>query len=141
MEKLGVATQLPLEYWLQYADEIMTAHITHVLEDYGFTRSRWQVLDSVYRAGTIIKRDVVETMKTFTSWLDEILDEFVQEGWLVRHGDGDTAILMLTDTGKTEHEAILTLQDEIRRRALQGVTDQESMVVIEVLQRMVNNLA
>ncbi len=81
-------------------------------------------------------------MKTFIDarQLDEILDGFVQQGWLMKHGDGDATALVLTGTGKTQREAIFKLQSEVRRRALQGVTDQEYTTVIAVLQRIVNNL-
>jgi len=141
MEQRDSAPQPPIEYWLKHADEVGTVHVNQVLEDYGFTRSSWLVLNSIYEAGTIIKKDVCETMKIFTAWLDEILDGFIQEGWLVKRGDGDAAVLMLTETGKSEYEAITALQCEVRRRVLRGVSDQEYATVIEVLQRMVNNLA
>jgi DNA-binding MarR family transcriptional regulator len=140
MEQQDIAPQLPIEYWLKHADEVVTVHVNQVLEDYGFTRSRWLVFNRIYEAGTILKKDVCETMKIFTTWLDEILDGFIQEGWLVKRGDGDSAVLMLTETGKSEYEAIAALQCEVRRRVLQGVSDQECMTVIEVLQRIVNNL-
>jgi len=81
-------------------------------------------------------------MKTFINvrQLDEIIDGFVQEGWLVKHGEGDATILVLTDAGKSEREAIFKLQSEVRRRALQGITEQEYTTIIDVLQRMVKNL-
>jgi len=47
---------------------------------------------------------------------------------------------MLTDAGKTERDTIFKLQREVRRRAMQGITDQEYAIVLDVLQRMVNNL-
>lgn len=140
MEQRDSAQQPPIEYWLKHADEVVTVHVNRVLEDYGFTRSRWLVLNSIYEAGTIIKKDVCETLKIFTTWLDEILDGFIQEGWLVKRGDGDAAVLTLTETGKSEYEAITALQCEVRRRVLRGVSDQECATVIEVLQRMVNNV-
>jgi DNA-binding MarR family transcriptional regulator len=140
MEQRESAPQPPLEYWLKRADEVVTVHVNQVLEDYGFTRSRWLVLNRIYEAGTIIKEDIGETMKIFTTWLDEILDGFIQKGWLVKRGDGDMAVLTLTESGKSEYEAITALQCEVRRRMLNGVSDQEYAAVVEVLQRMVNNL-
>src|SRR5260221_691149 len=85
---------------------------------------------------------VFTTMKTFidADQLDEILNGFVQEGWLVKRGDGEVTELVLTNAGKTEREAIFKLQSEVRRRAMRGISDQEYTTVIDVLQRMVNNL-
>jgi DNA-binding MarR family transcriptional regulator len=54
--------------------------------------------------------------------------------------DYDATALLLTDVGKAEREVIFKRHSEVRRRALQGITDQEYMTVIDVLQRMVNNL-
>ena len=134
--------QPPIGYWLKHADEVLTKHINQVLSDYGFTRFHWQVLNMVYEADTIASEDVFNTMKTFIDarQFDEILDGFVKEGWLVERNDGDTTALMLTSAGKTERETIFKLQSEVRRRAMQGITDQDYTIVISVLQRMVNNL-
>jgi DNA-binding MarR family transcriptional regulator len=47
---------------------------------------------------------------------------------------------VLTDAGKAEREVIFKQQSEVRRRAMQGITDQEYTTVLGVLQRIVNNL-
>jgi DNA-binding MarR family transcriptional regulator len=140
MEQREVTKQLPIGYWLKHADEVITKHVDQVLSDHGFTRFRWQVLNIVYEAGSISRRDVFETMKTFIDerQLDEIIDGFVKEGWMVKHGDATE--LVLIDAGKAERETIFKLQNEVRRRARQGITDQEYTIVIDVLQRMVKNL-
>jgi DNA-binding MarR family transcriptional regulator len=126
--------QPPLGYWLKHAN--------HVLSEQGFTRFHWQILNIIYEAGTIARKDVFNTMKTFIEarQFDEILDGFVKQGWLVGRSDGDTTAVMLTDAGKTERDTIFKLQREVRRRAMQGITDQEYAIVLDVLQRMVNNL-
>jgi DNA-binding MarR family transcriptional regulator len=134
--------QPPIGYWLKHADEVITKHVNQVLSDHGFTRFQWQFLNIVYEAGTVPRKDVFNTMKTFIQarQFDEILDRFVKEGWLVERSDGDTTALMLTNAGTTERETIFKLQSEVRRRAMQGITDQEYTLVLDVLQRMVNNL-
>jgi len=134
--------QPPLGYWLKHADEVITKHVNHVLSDHGFTRFHWQVLNIIYEAGTIARKDVFTIMKTFIEarQFDDILDGFVKQGWLVERSDGDTTALMLTEAGKTERDTIFTLQREVRRRAMQGITDQEYTIVLDVLQRIVNNL-
>lgn len=63
-----------------------------------------------------------------------------KKGWLVKSSDGDSTSLGLTDAGMAEREVIFKRQSEVRRRALQGITDREYTIVIDVLQRMVNNL-
>jgi DNA-binding MarR family transcriptional regulator len=142
MVQREVTKQLPIGYWLKHADEVITKHVDQVLSDHGFTRFRWQVLNIVYEAGTITRKEVFNTLKPFIDerQLDEIIDGFVKGGWLVKRGDGDATELVLTDAGKAERETIFKLQSEVRRRAMQGITDQEYTIVIDVLQRMVKNL-
>jgi DNA-binding MarR family transcriptional regulator len=134
--------QKPIGYWLKRADEVITLHVDLVLSDNGFTRFRWQVLNIVYQAGTITRGNVLETMQAFIDarQLEEILDGFVGEGWLVKSGQGDDAQLTLTDAGKAQRETVFKLQREVRSRAMQGITEQEYATVIDVLERMVSNL-
>lgn len=142
MVQRDITGQAPIGYWLKHADEVITKHVNQVLQDHGFTRFRWQVLNILYEKGTTTRSNVWEIMKSFidADQLDEILNGFVQEAWLVKHGDGEVTELMLTNAGKAEREAIFQLQSEVRRRAMQGISDQEYTTVIDVLQRMVNNL-
>lgn len=142
MVQRDITGQAPIGYWLKHADEVITKHVNQVLQDHGFTRFRWQVLNILFETGTTTRSNVLEIMKSFidAELLDEILNSFVQEEWLVKRGDGEVTELMLTNAGKTEREAIFQLQSEVRRRAMQGISDQEYTTVIDVLQRMVNNL-
>jgi DNA-binding MarR family transcriptional regulator len=137
-----VTKQQPIGYWLKRADEAITEHADRVLSDNGFTRFRWQVLNTVYQAGTITRSSLFDTMQTFIDarQLDEIIDGFIKEGWLVKRGEGDAAQLTLIDAGKTQRETVFKLQSEVRRRAMQGITEQEYATVIDVLQRVVKNL-
>jgi DNA-binding MarR family transcriptional regulator len=132
----------PIGYWLKHADNVITEHIDRVLSENGFTRSRWQVLNIVYQAGTITRGGLFDTMQTFIDarQLDEIIEEFVEEGWMVTFGERDGEQLTLTDAGKVRRETVFELQSEVRRRAMKGITEQEYATVVDVLERMVGNL-
>ncbi len=84
MAERDVTKQLPLGYWLKHTDEIITKHVDQVLSDNGFTRFRWQIINIIYEAGAISRKDVFATMKTFIDayQLDEIVGDFVNKGWL-----------------------------------------------------------
>jgi DNA-binding MarR family transcriptional regulator len=142
MARRDVTKQPPIGYWLKHADEAITEHADRVLSNNGFTRLRWQVLNSVYEAGTITRSRVLDTMQTFIDarQLEELVEGFVQEGWLVKRGEGDAAELALTDAGKAQRDSVFKLQIEVRRRAMQGISEQEYATVINVLQRIVKNL-
>jgi DNA-binding MarR family transcriptional regulator len=136
------AKHKPIGYWLKHADNVITEHIDRVLSENGFTRSRWQVLNIVYQAGTVTRDALFDTMQTFIDprQLDEIIEEFVEQGWLVKHGEQEGAQLTLTEAGKAQRETIFKLQSEVRRRTMQGITEREYATLIDVLERMVSNL-
>ena len=142
MAQPDVTKHKPIGYWLKHADEVITEHVDRALSDNGFTRSRWQVLNIIYQAGTTTRSGVFDTMQTFIDicQLDEIIDGFMEEGWLVKHGEGNGAQLTLTAAGKAKREFIFELQRDVRRRAMRGITEREYATVIEVLERMVKNL-
>ena len=54
-------------------------------------------------------------MQTFIDarQMDEIIEECVEVGWLVRLGEGDEAQLTLTDAGKAERETAFEVQSEV----------------------------
>ena len=142
MGQRDVTGQKPIGYWLKHADNVITEHIDRVLSDNGFTRSRWQVLNIVYQAGTITRKGVFDTMQTFIDarQMDEILEGLVRGGWLLNRGEGDGAQLTLSDAGMDKRETVFKLQSEVRRLAMQGITEQEYATVLDVLERMVKNL-
>ena len=142
MAHQDIAKHKPIGYWLKHADSVITEHIDRMLSENGFTRSRWQVLNIVYQAGTITRSGVLETMQTFIDarQLEEIIEEFVEQGWLVKHGDQEGAQLTLTEAGKAQRETLFEVQSEVRRRTMLGITEREYATVIDVLERMVSNL-
>jgi DNA-binding MarR family transcriptional regulator len=136
------ARQLPIGYWLKHTDEVITRHVDQTLDDRGFTRFRWQVLNTLYEAGLTTRGTVFATMQTFidADQLNQILDGFARAGWLVTRGEGDATELELIEAGRAERDAVFTLQSDVRRRAMQGISEQEYATVVAVLQRMVSNL-
>jgi DNA-binding MarR family transcriptional regulator len=142
MAHQDTAKHKPIGYWLKHADEVITEHVDRVLSDNGFTRSRWQVLNIIYQTGTTTRSGVFDAMQTFIDicQLDEIIGGFMEEGWLVKHGEGNGAQLTLTAAGKAKRESIFELQRDVRRRAMRGITEREYATVIDVLERMVRNL-
>ncbi|MFL5732857.1 MAG: MarR family winged helix-turn-helix transcriptional regulator [Chloroflexia bacterium] len=142
MSQPDTAKQMPIGYWLKRVDELLTKKADQALSSRGFTRHRWQALNAIYEASTITRNDVLATMQTFidADRLDEIIDGFLAEGWLAKQGEGDTAQLALTDAGKAEREAVFGLQGEVRRQAVQSISQKEYAAVIDVLRRMAANL-
>jgi len=78
------ARQLPIGYWLKHTDEVITRHVDQVLDDRGFNRFRWQVLNMLYEAGTTTRSTVFATMQTFID-VDQLKETWMalrrQGGW------------------------------------------------------------
>jgi len=134
-----ITPQLPIGYWLKHTDEVITARSNQALADQGFTRFRWQALNMIYEADTITRDEVFNVLQTFIDahQLDEMLDGFVREGWLIVAGN----VLSLTEAGKSKRADLFKRQGEVRKRAMQGISDEEYVAITAVLQRIVNNLA
>ena len=69
--------------------------------------------------------------------MNEIVDGFVKEEWLIKRGEGDGPQLTLTGAGKAQRKTVFKLHSEVRRRPMQGITEQEYATVIDAPQRMV----
>ena len=136
--------QLPIGYWLKRADEVITEHVNAVQTANGVSRTDWQVLNMLHEAGGASKERLFETMRTFidAAGLDEIIARLMNRGWIEQSGESASgaAQIQLTDEGRHRHAEILSLQKEVRRRAVQGVSEEEYAMVIRVLQRIVANL-
>lgn len=130
---------LPIGYWLKRADELLTRAINQAQEATGLTRTHWQVLNSVQEAGTLSRERLEGIMQTSldSSGLEPIIAEPAGRGWLARNDSDD---LRLTDAGKQQYQAALSLQSEVRKRVVRGVGEEEYTTVIRVLQKIVDNL-
>jgi DNA-binding MarR family transcriptional regulator len=132
----------PIGYWIKRLDELITEHADGALRDSGLTRIRWQVLNSIYEAGTIERSEVLRALASFADadQLGAIAADFVAKGWLEGRAEGDAVQWTLTEAGRRAREEAFRRQSEVRRLVAHGITEQEYATVIDVLSRMVGNL-
>lgn len=135
---------LPIGYWLKQADKLLTEKINEVQAANGVSRFEWQVLNLICEAGSASKERIFEIMHTFIDApsLDDIIRHLMKPGWIEQRGGpgSDPTEFQLTEEGQRQHEIILAMQKEIRRRAMQGISEGEYATVIRVLQQIVRNL-
>jgi DNA-binding MarR family transcriptional regulator len=76
------------------------------------------------------------------SKLDEIITDLVGREWVEQSGVDDQGRVgyQLTEEGERQHGVILATQKEVRQRAMQSISQEEYLMLIRVLQRMVGNL-
>jgi hypothetical protein len=133
--------QLPIGYWLKRVDELLTERSNGALAGRGFTRLRWQLLNSVAEAGTLGREQLHSTLAPFAAAdeLDTLAAGLVEAGLVAAGEAGDT--LSLTEAGQAEREQLLQLQQTVRARAFNGVSAEEYAALVDVLQRVARNLA
>ena len=131
---------LPIGYWLRKADELLTTRIDEVQQANGLSRIEWQVLNVVRDAEPVRAEQIAATLEPFADakTVGEVCDRLSRRGELTR--DASAATLSLTERGRSLHAAALSSQQELRQRAMEGVSHDDYAITVRVLQRLVENL-
>ncbi|MGE3274782.1 MAG: MarR family winged helix-turn-helix transcriptional regulator [Vicinamibacterales bacterium] len=133
----------PIGYWLKRADEVITRHINATQAGHGISREEWQVLNTVHETGGVSRARLTEGMRPFVDahGVDAILARLEGRGWIAcRAAEAGAVSIHVLPEGRRAHEAIHADQVEVRRRAMDGVSEGDYQTVIRVLQRLVSNL-
>ena len=133
----------PIGYWLQRADTLLTEQIEKAQAANGVSRFDWQVLNMLEEIGSVSKERIFENMLAFVDapGVDEIVTRLVGRGWAEQSEQSKQRAVefQLTEEGRRRHGVILATQKEVRRRAMQGISEEEYATVIRALQRIVSN--
>ncbi|WP_433525760.1 MarR family winged helix-turn-helix transcriptional regulator [Nocardia pseudovaccinii] len=134
-----MAALRPIGYWLKELDRRIDARFEDDLAASGLTRRHWQILNSLAE-GPRPAADVRDGLAPF--WNDPS-EWGVQLAQLVDRGDisDDSGTLALTDTGRTTHHQAFTLIGKRRRAMLDGITDDQYVETVRLLERMAGNMA
>jgi len=131
-------------YWLKRADTLLTEQIDKAQAANGVSRFEWQVLNILNETGTASKERIFETMLAFVDapGVDEIVTRLVGRGWAEQSETSKqgTVEFQLTEEGQRRHGVILDTQKEVRKRAMQGISEEEYATMIRILKRIVSNL-
>ena len=131
--------QLPIGYWIKQADNLLTAQINAAQSAHGLSRPEWQILNTLKESGGAGREQIFETLRTFVdaSSFIELLRHLSERGWIEQTGSEN---FQLTEEGRRQYDVIFATQKEVRRRAMQGISEEEYTTVVRVLQRIVTNL-
>jgi DNA-binding MarR family transcriptional regulator len=72
-----------------------------------------------------------------TTVANAVVDDLVKRGWVRRFDNTD---LELSPEGRTAHAAVLKRVTETRQLLRRGITDDEYVSAVAILQRMASNL-
>ena len=132
-------TGYPIGYWLKRLDRAIDGALDSTLAAEDLARRHWQTMNFLHE-GPSDAPALAEALRPFWGQgaitLDEVLSDLERRALIVNDG-GRYA---LTAAGKATRAKIAKHVDVTRRRLVDGVTQEEYLATVEVLQRMTANL-
>ncbi|MGZ9932267.1 MarR family winged helix-turn-helix transcriptional regulator [Streptomyces sp. NC-S4] len=129
----------PIGYWLNRTDQALTASMDAALAEFGLTRLGWQVVNAVKddprATDTTVLTDLAagDDPAVLTSTVASLLTG----GWVTRPQPDRLA---LTDGGRARLTEVARRVADFRELSAQGITREEYVTAVSVLERMTRNL-
>ncbi|MGW0365715.1 MarR family winged helix-turn-helix transcriptional regulator [Streptomyces sp. NPDC002990] len=133
--------QQPIGYWSWAAYDAVVNRTRGELARIGTTQPQWWVLAQVALAAQPKAREEVSRilrgyLAVGAETLDEEIDTTVARGWITQHAGGR---LELTAEGRRFYEEAAALQGELWAERHAGISDEEYLTTLKVLQRFIHN--
>ncbi|WP_327701795.1 MarR family transcriptional regulator [Streptomyces decoyicus] len=130
----------PIGYYLKALDALIDEDFARSLSAHALTRRDWQVLNSLALQGPLTRQALGRLLEPFRQpgarTLDEVVHTLAGRGRIT--ADGDT--LALTTAGRRAHAEAASLVDVSRARLLRGLTEDDYLRTVAVLDRMTANM-
>ncbi|GCD45975.1 MarR family winged helix-turn-helix transcriptional regulator [Streptomyces paromomycinus] len=131
----------PIGYWAWAAHTAAVTHIRAGLARHGLSQPQWWVLNQlVGHAGGRDRAEVADMLKgyldTGADGIGVAADDLLDRGLAAADGDR----LHITADGAALHATCAALQVEMRARIHDGISDEEYVRTLKVLQRMIHNV-
>jgi MarR family transcriptional regulator for hemolysin len=108
------------------------------------TRSQWSVLAHLLRTDGIQQKELAEQMDITAITLTGLLDRMEREGWVERRADPidrRAKRIYLTEKVAPVTKELRSLAREVRKSALQGLSDAEQQQLMALLVKVRSNLS
>ena len=112
--------------------------------DLKLTRSQWSVLAHLLRNDGIQQKDLADQMDITAITLTGLLDRMERDGWVERRADPvdrRAKRIYLTEKVAPVTKELRALAREVRKTALQGLSEAEQQTLMNLLQRVRANLS
>ncbi|MFG3283201.1 MarR family winged helix-turn-helix transcriptional regulator [Streptomyces sp. NPDC048111] len=134
-------TKQPIGYWSWAAYKAVVTRTRSALADIGTTQPQWWVLAQIANAATTKTRDDVSHLlrnylDTGPGIMESEIDATIAQGWITEDVEGRLGI---TAEGRTFYDKVAALQDELWTERHAGISDEEYLTTLKVLQRFVHN--
>uniref|UniRef100_A0AAU2JKS0 MarR family winged helix-turn-helix transcriptional regulator n=1 Tax=Streptomyces sp. NBC_00049 TaxID=2903617 RepID=A0AAU2JKS0_9ACTN len=133
--------QQPIGYWSWAAYEAIVSRTRGALAGMGTTQPQWWVLAQVARAEEVRTRgEVTDILKDYLAVggeaLAEEIDTTIARGWITQDAAGR---LDMTAEGREFYDQAAALQKELWDERHAGISDEEYLTTLKVLQRFIHN--
>ncbi|MEV5813844.1 MarR family winged helix-turn-helix transcriptional regulator [Streptomyces mutabilis] len=133
--------QQPIGYWSWAAYKAVVTRTRAALAEIGTTQPQWWTLAQVARADTPktraeISRLLRNYLDTGPETMEAEIDATITRGWTVQSADG---LLTLTPEGSAFYEKAAALQSDLWTERHAGISDEEYLTTMKVLQRFIHN--
>ncbi|MGV4926481.1 MarR family winged helix-turn-helix transcriptional regulator [Streptomyces sp. BHT-5-2] len=131
----------PIGYWSWAAYKAVVARTGAALARIGTTQPQWWALGQVVNADTVKTRDEVSRLlrnylDTGPETMESEIDTIIAQGWITEDAEGRLGI---TAEGRAFYDKAAALQDELWTERHAGVSDEEYLITLKVLQRFIHN--
>ncbi|MBW5424499.1 winged helix DNA-binding protein [Streptomyces sp. BG9H] len=132
----------PVGYWSSAAGAAVVNHIRTTLAEHGLTQPQWWVLNQLldHPDGRPLD-EVVEVLKGYLEVGEGTLLHNIgalrDRGLVAERADG---LIALTDEGRTLRDHVAGRQQRLRAQIHEGISDEEYVRALKVLQRMIHNV-
>src|SRR5215831_7696737 len=130
----------PIGYWLKHLDALIEAAAERTFAEEQLTRRHWQVMNILRespRDGSWLASAIRPFWAPGAITLDEVIRELSGRGWLTRD---DAGRYRLTPSGQAGHAGLSENVHRIRATLVTGLTKQDYLATVRVLERMAENL-
>ncbi|MFJ6012943.1 MarR family winged helix-turn-helix transcriptional regulator [Streptomyces sp. NPDC092952] len=131
----------PIGYWSWAAYNAVVSRTRAALAEIGTNQPQWWVLAQV--AQTEGGRERGEVSRLLRNYLDTgpeameaEIDRTISQGWITEDAEG---LLVITAEGRALHEKAAALQAELWAERHAGISDEEYLTTLKVLQRFIHN--
>ncbi|MFG2499793.1 MarR family winged helix-turn-helix transcriptional regulator [Streptomyces sp. NPDC048441] len=131
----------PIGYWASAAGAAVVHHIRTMLAESGLTQPEWWILNQIIADDGRDKADVVATLRGYLNVGDGSLHHDISalhDRALLTEDTGGR--LRLTAEGRKLRDDTAGRQQKTRAEIHEGVTDEEYIRTLKVLQRMIHNV-
>ncbi len=129
----------PIGYWSGAVHRAVVDQLRDAMSTIDVTQPQWWTLVRVDAGGGLTREDVATQLAEVADTPHDIpraIDQLLHRAWI----EADEARrLRLTDAGRAAQGRIRVLVTDLRTRLYEGISDEEYVVALRVMRRMISN--